>query len=74
MVPGLCDAPGRDRGRDLTAPGICPQPIPDGNIGPGDDICQVTPTLTAADFASGKLTYANEGSCVSLAVDLVCAM
>lgn len=40
----------------------------------GDNICQVTPSLTVEDFSTGKLTFENVGRCVTLSLQLVCAM
>ena len=45
-----------------------------GAFSSSDDICQVTPTLTADDFSAGQVTFDSVGRCAHLALQLVCAM
>lgn len=45
----------------------------DGSASSHDQICSVTPRLTADDFAAGIVKFVVAPNCPSLAIQLVCA-
>ena len=45
----------------------------DGGPARFENVCEVFPTLTAASFTAGTVSFANVQSCANLTIQLVCA-